>query len=625
MAEVKYTEENIRSLDWKEHIRLRPGMYIGKLGDGSAADDGIYVLIKEIIDNSIDEYVMGYGKQIDIDIKEKIVTVRDYGRGIPLGAVIDCVSKINTGGKYDSSAFQKSVGLNGVGTKAVNALSSYFKVESVRDGQKKTAEFDKGELIKDHKIEKTSDRNGTKMQFNPDNTIFRNFHFVQEFVEEQMWNYAYLNAGLTINFNNNKYFSKDGLKDLLNKKTNESELRYPIIHLKDKDIEIALTHSNQYGEEYYSFVNGQYTTQGGTHLAAFKEAIVKTLREFYKKQFEASDIRQAVIGAISIRVQEPVFESQTKTKLGSSVMWPADISRKIEEGPSLKSFVNDFVKSQLDPYLHKNPTVADALLKRIQQSERERKELSGIRKLANERAKSANLHNKKLRDCRYHYTDEKNPKHTDTTLFITEGDSASGSITKARNPETQAVFSLRGKPLNCYGMTKKVVYQNEEFNLLQHALNIEDTIDDLRYNNIVIATDADVDGMHIRLLLMTFFLQFFPDLVKKGHLYVLITPLFRVRDKKETIYCYSEKEKQAAINKLKGKPEITRFKGLGEISPHEFEAFIGNDMRLEPVVLKSNQSIEQLLEYFMGKNTPERQQFIINNLKVEVDEAELVS
>ncbi len=625
MAEVKYTEENIRSLDWKEHIRLRPGMYIGKLGDGSAADDGIYVLIKEIIDNSIDEYVMGYGKQIDIDIKEKIVTVRDYGRGIPLGAVIDCVSKINTGGKYDSSAFQKSVGLNGVGTKAVNALSSYFKVESVRDGQKKTAEFDKGELIKDHKIEKTSDRNGTKMQFNPDNTIFRNFHFVQEFVEEQMWNYAYLNAGLTINFNNNKYFSKDGLKDLLNKKTNESELRYPIIHLKDKDIEIALTHSNQYGEEYYSFVNGQYTTQGGTHLAAFKEAIVKTLREFYKKQFEASDIRQAVIGAISIRVQEPVFESQTKTKLGSSVMWPADISRKIEEGPSLKSFVNDFVKSQLDPYLHKNPTVADALLKRIQQSERERKELSGIRKLANERAKSANLHNKKLRDCRYHYTDEKNPKHTDTTLFITEGDSASGSITKARNPETQAVFSLRGKPLNCYSMTKKVVYQNEEFNLLQHALNIEDTIDDLRYNNIVIATDADVDGMHIRLLLMTFFLQFFPDLVKKGHLYVLITPLFRVRDKKETIYCYSEKEKQAAINKLKGKPEITRFKGLGEISPHEFEAFIGNDMRLEPVVLKSNQSIEQLLEYFMGKNTPERQQFIINNLKVEVDEAELVS
>ncbi len=625
MAEVKYTEENIRSLDWKEHIRLRPGMYIGKLGDGSAADDGIYVLIKEIIDNSIDEYVMGYGKQIDIDIKEKIVTVRDYGRGIPLGAVIDCVSKINTGGKYDSSAFQKSVGLNGVGTKAVNALSSYFKVESVRDGQKKTAEFDKGELIKDHKIEKTSDRNGTKMQFNPDNTIFRNFHFVQEFVEEQMWNYAYLNAGLTINFNNNKYFSKDGLKDLLNKKTNESELRYPIIHLKDKDIEIALTHSNQYGEEYYSFVNGQYTTQGGTHLAAFKEAIVKTLREFYKKQFEASDIRQAVIGAISIRVQEPVFESQTKTKLGSSVMWPADISRKIEEGPSLKSFVNDFVKSQLDPYLHKNPTVADALLKRIQQSERERKELSGIRKLANERAKSANLHNKKLRDCRYHYTDEKNPKHTDTTLFITEGDSASGSITKARNPETQAVFSLRGKPLNCYSMTKKVVYQNEEFNLLQHALNIEDTIDDLRYKNIVIATDADVDGMHIRLLLMTFFLQFFPDLVKKGHLYVLITPLFRVRDKKETIYCYSEKEKQAAINKLKGKPEITRFKGLGEISPHEFEAFIGNDMRLEPVVLKSNQSIEQLLEYFMGKNTPERQQFIINNLKVEVDEAELVS
>jgi topoisomerase-4 subunit B len=593
-------------------------MYIGKLGDGSAADDGIYVLLKEIIDNSIDEFVMGHGKQIDISIKDKIVTVRDYGRGIPLGAVIDCVSKINTGGKYDSRAFQKSVGLNGVGTKAVNALSSFFKVESVRDGETKVAEFDKGELIKDHKIAKTSERNGTKFQFHADNTIFKNFHFVTEFIEEQLWNYAYLNAGLTINFNGDKFVSKDGLKDLLTKKTNEAELRYPIIHLKSDDIEMAITHNNQYGEEYYSFVNGQYTTQGGTHLAAFKEAIVKTLREFYKKQFEASDIRQAIVGAISVRVQEPVFESQTKTKLGSQNMW--------ENGPTLKSFVNDFVKDKLDSFLHKNQAIAEALLKRIQQSERERKDLSGIRKLANERAKSANLHNKKLRDCRVHYTDEKNEIHAETTLFITEGDSASGSITKARNPQTQAVFSLRGKPLNCHGLTKKIVYQNEEFNLLQHALDIEEDVENLRYNNVVIATDADVDGMHIRLLLMTFFLQFFPELVKKGHLYVLNTPLFRVRDKKETIYCYSEQEKLKAIEKLRGKPEITRFKGLGEISPNEFEQFIGKDIRLEPVVLKSNQSIEQLLDYYMGKNTPDRQMFIINNLKVEKDviEEELV-
>ena len=612
MAEVQYTEENIRSLDWKEHIRLRPGMYIGKLGDGSAPDDGIYVLLKEIIDNSIDEFVMGHGKQIDISIKDKVVTVRDYGRGIPLGAVIDCVSKINTGGKYDSRAFQKSVGLNGVGTKAVNALSSFFKVESFRDGETKVAEFDKGELIKDHIIAKTTERNGTKFQFNADNTIFKNFHFVSEFIDEQLWNYAYLNAGLTINFNGNKFVSKDGLKDLLTKKTNEAELRYPIIHLKDTDIEIALTHNSQYGEEYYSFVNGQYTTQGGTHLAAFKEAIVKTVREFYKKQFEASDIRQAIVGAVSVRVQEPVFESQTKTKLGSQNMW--------ENGPSLKSFVNDFVKDKLDSFLHKNQAVAEALLKRIQQSERERKDLSGIRKLANERAKSANLHNKKLRDCRVHYSDEKNELHAETTLFITEGDSASGSITKARNPQTQAVFSLRGKPLNCYGLTKKIVYQNEEFNLLQHALDIEEDVENLRYNNVVIATDADVDGMHIRLLLMTFFLQFFPELVKKGHLYVLNTPLFRVRDKRETIYCYSDQERLKAIAKLKGKPEITRFKGLGEISPNEFEQFIGRDIRLEPVVLKSNQSIEQLLEYYMGKNTPDRQVFIINNLKIEKDE-----
>ncbi len=611
MAEVKYTEENIRSLDWKEHIRLRPGMYIGKLGDGSAPDDGVYVLLKEIVDNSIDEFVMGHGKQIDISIKDKVVTVRDYGRGIPLGAVIDCVSKINTGGKYDSRAFQKSVGLNGVGTKAVNALSSFFKVESFREGETKVAEFDKGELIKDHKVAKTTEKNGTKFQFHADNTIFKNFHFVTEFIEEQLWNYAYLNAGLTIHFNGDKFVSKDGLKDLLTKKTNEAELRYPIIHLKDNDIEIALTHNNQYGEEYYSFVNGQYTTQGGTHLAAFKEAIVKTVREFYKKQFEASDIRQAIVGAISVRVQEPVFESQTKTKLGSQNMW--------ENGPTLKSFVNDFVKDKLDSFLHKNQTIADALLKRIQQSERERKDLSGIRKLANERAKSANLHNKKLRDCRVHYSDEKNELHAETTLFITEGDSASGSITKARNPQTQAVFSLRGKPLNCHGLTKKIVYQNEEFNLLQHALDIEEDVENLRYNNVVIATDADVDGMHIRLLLMTFFLQFFPELVKKGHLYVLNTPLFRVRDKKETIYCYSEQEKLKAIDKLRGKPEITRFKGLGEISPNEFEQFIGKDIRLEPVVLKSSQSIEQLLDYYMGKNTPDRQTFIINNLKIEKD------
>ncbi|MCB0507736.1 MAG: type IIA DNA topoisomerase subunit B, partial [Bacteroidetes bacterium] len=506
---------------------------------------------------------------------------------------------------------------NGVGTKAVNALSTYFKVASVRDGEIKVAEFDKGVLINDHKIAKTTEKNGTSFQFYADNSIFKNFHYVADFIREQLWNYAYLNSGLTINFNGEKYVSKEGLKDLLTKKTNDAELRYPIIHLKENDIEIALTHNNQYGEEYYSFVNGQYTTQGGTHLSAFKEAIVKTVREFYKKQFEASDIRQAIVGAVSVRVQEPVFESQTKTKLGSQNMW--------ENGPSLKSFVNDFVKDKLDAFLHKNPTVADALLKRIQQSERERKDLSGIRKLANERAKSANLHNKKLRDCRVHYTDEKNELHAETTLFITEGDSASGSITKARNPQTQAVFSLRGKPLNCYSLSKKIVYQNEEFNLLQHALDIEEDVDNLRYNNVVIATDADVDGMHIRLLLMTFFLQFFPDLVKKGHLYVLITPLFRVRDKKETIYCYSEQEKLQAINKLKGKPEITRFKGLGEISPAEFEQFIGEDMRLEPVVLKSNQSIEQLLEYYMGKNTQDRQEFIINNLKVEKDEVEAES
>lgn len=614
--EIIYSEDNIRTLDWREHIRLRPGMYIGKLGDGSAPDDGIYVLLKEVVDNSIDEHMMGYGKQIDIDIKEGKVTVRDYGRGIPLGKVIDCVSKINTGGKYDSKAFQKSVGLNGVGTKAVNALSTEFMVESVRDGQKKRARFKQGELVEDAPVEMTSERNGTKMVFYPDNTIFKNYHFVQEYIHEQLRFYAYLNAGLTISFNGQKFVSKNGLHDLLSDKTDPNQLRYPIIHLKGEDVEIALTHGSQYGEEYYSFVNGQYTTQGGTHLQALREAIVKTLRDFYKKNFESADVRQAIVAAIAIRVQEPVFESQTKTKLGSQNMFP--------DGPSLKGFVMDFVKDQLDPFLHKNPQVAEALLKRIQQSERERKDMAGIRKLANERAKSANLHNKKLRDCRVHYSDEKNAKHLETTLFITEGDSASGSITKARDVDTQAVFSLRGKPLNCYGLTKKIVYQNEEFNLLQHALNIEEDIENLRYNKIVIATDADVDGMHIRLLLMTFFLQFFPELVRKGHVYVLETPLFRVRNKQETIYCYSEEEKQAAVQKLKGKPEITRFKGLGEISPNEFEGFIGEQIKLEPVVLKKDMKIDDILSYYMGSNTPDRQLFIIDNLRVEKDEAKEV-
>jgi topoisomerase-4 subunit B len=611
MAEVRYDDDNIRTLDWREHIRLRPGMYIGKTGDGSSADDGIYILLKEVIDNSIDEYVMGYGKQIDVIIKEGRVVIRDYGRGIPLGKVIDCVSKINTGGKYDSKAFQKSVGLNGVGTKAVNALSSFFTVKSIRDGQMKKADFQKGELAKDYEIELCAEKNGTEISFVPDNIIFKNFHFLSDFVKEQVWNYAYLNAGLIVNFNGNKVVSKNGLLDLLTHKTDVNTLRYPIIHLKGEDIEVALSHGNQYGEEYYSFVNGQFTTQGGTHLAAFREAIVKTIREFYKKNFEAADIRQAVIGAISIRVQEPVFESQTKTKLGSLVMYP--------EGPSLKSFVADFIKDQLDPFLHRNPTVADALLKRITQSERERKDMAGIRKLANEKAKAANLHNKKLRDCRVHFSDEKNPRHLETTMFITEGDSASGSITKARDVETQAVFSLRGKPLNCYGQSKKLVYQNDEFNLLHHALNIEEDIEDLRYNRIVIATDADVDGMHIRLLLLTFFLQFFPELVRKGHVYILDTPLFRVRNKQETIYCYSESEKLAAMDKLKGKPEITRFKGLGEISPDEFERFIGEDIRLIPVILNAETNIENLLQYYMGANTPDRQIFIINNLKVEKD------
>lgn len=614
-----YTEDSIKSLDWREHIRLRPGMYIGKLGDGSAPDDGIYVLIKEVLDNCIDEHMMGYGKQIEITIEGKNVTIRDYGRGIPLGKVVDVVSKINTGAKYDSKAFQKSVGLNGVGTKAVNALSHYFKVESFRDGKTKAAEFEKGILIKDHKEAKSEASNGTLVTFIPDDTVFKNFHFIHEYLDNLLWNYCYLNAGLVITFNNKKYVSKNGLLDLLKRKSNEDEIRYPIIHLKGEDIEVAITHNNDYGEDIFSFVNGQYTTQGGTHQQAFREAFVKTVRDFFKKDYDAADIRQSIVAAIAVRVQEPVFESQTKTKLGSSVVF--------EGGPSMKNFIGDFFAKELDNFLHRNASVADAIKKRIEQSERERKELAGIKKLANERAKKANLHNKKLRDCRVHYNEEPPTKNKEafielqnkSTIFITEGDSASGSITKSRHVDTQAVFSLRGKPLNCFGLTKKVVYENEEFNLLQHALNIEDGLDGLRYNNIVVATDADVDGMHIRLLLMTFFLQFFPDLVKQGHVYILETPLFRVRNKQETIYCYDETEKQAAVKKLGNKPEITRFKGLGEISPEEFGRFIGDDMRVQPVILEQGDHIQTLLEYFMGKNSMERQEFIIDNLRVELD------
>ena len=617
--EVDYNEDSIRSLDWKEHIRLRPGMYIGKLGDGSSPDDGVYVLMKEVIDNCIDEHTMGYGRHVDVNIDGKNITVRDYGRGIPLGKVVDVVSKINTGAKYDSNAFQKSVGLNGVGTKAVNALSEYFKVTAYREGKEKTAEFQKGVLLKEHKEAATKEDNGTFVTFIPDESIFKNFHFVQEYLDNQFWNYCYLNAGLVMNLNGKRYISKNGLLDLLQRKTNEDEIRYPIIHLKGEDIELAITHESAYGEEYYSFVNGQFTTQGGTHLAAFREGYVKTIRDFFKKDYDAADIRGSICAALSIRVQEPVFESQTKTKLGSQTVF--------EGGPSMKNFIGDFLGKELNNYLHKNPVTADALKKRIEQNERERKELSGIRKLANERAKKANLHNKKLRDCKFHYNDEATgkdkenilEKQKESTIFITEGDSASGSITKARNVNTQAVFSLRGKPLNCFGLTKKVVYENEEFNLLQHALNIEDGYDTLRYNNIVFATDADVDGLHIRLLLMTFFLQFFPDLVKNGHVYILETPLFRVRNKQETIYCYDQTEKDAAIKKLGSKPEITRFKGLGEISPGEFARFIGDDMKLQPVMMLPDTHIQQLLEYYMGKNTPSRQDFIIDNLKVELD------
>ncbi len=616
MQEVIYNEDSIKSLDWREHIRLRPGMYIGKLGDGSAYDDGIYVLVKEIMDNSIDEHAMGNGKQIRIDIQEGRVTVRDFGRGIPLGKVIDCVSKINTGGKYDSKAFQKSVGLNGVGTKAVNALSSYFRVQSFRDGETKIAEFKCGNLVNDQKIEKTTEKNGTLIVFEPDDEIFRNYRFIPEFLDDQLWYYAFLNSGLKLYFNGREYYSAKGLADLLGRKTNEENRRYPIIHLKGEDIEVALTHTDQYGEEYYSFVNGQYTTQGGTHLAAFKEAIVKTVREFYNKNYEPSDVRMGISASVSVRVQEPVFESQTKTKLGSVNM---SIEGQGGSPQSVRSFVVDFLKKNLDDFLHKNPATAKALEERIQQSEKERKDIAGIQKLANEKAKKANLHNKKLRDCRIHYIDVKNEKRYESTLFITEGDSASGSITKSRNVESQAVFSLRGKPLNCFGLTKKVVYENDEFNLLQHALDIEDGLEKLRYNKIVLATDADVDGMHIRLLMLTFFLQYFPDVVRNGHLYILETPLFRVRNKQKTMYCYSEQEKQQAIRKLGNKPEITRFKGLGEISPDEFGKFIGLDIRLEPVLLRKETHISKLLSYYMGKNTPERQNFIIDNLRIEKD------
>ena len=609
---ISYTEENIRSLDWREHIRLRPGMYIGKLGDGSSPDDGIYILLKEIIDNCIDEYVMGAGKSIDISIKDQNVTVRDYGRGIPQGKLVDVVSKMNTGGKYDTRAFKKAVGLNGVGTKAVNALSSDFRVESFRDDKYKFALFEDGNLLEESNLQSSSKRKGTKVVFRPDTKIFKNFKYRLEYVERMLKNYVFLNPGLTINLNGVKYYSENGLKDLLIDQTNLEDLLYPIIHLKGTDIEVALTHSRtQYSEEYYSFVNGQYTTQGGTHQSAFREGIVKTIREHYGKNYDSSDIRKSIISAISIKVMEPIFESQTKTKLGSTEMG-GDLQ-------SVRVHIIDFLNNKLDNFLHKNPGVSEVIQKKIIQAEKERKELSGIRKLARERAKKASLHNKKLRDCRVHLSDLKNENRLNSTLFITEGDSASGSITKSRNVNTQAVFSLRGKPLNCYGMSKKIVYENEEFNLLQSALNIEESLEDLRYNNIVIATDADVDGMHIRLLLITFFLQFFPELIKEGHLYILQTPLFRVRDKKETIYCYSEQERNDALNQLKGKSEITRFKGLGEISPDEFKFFIGDNIKLDPVMLDKETTIEKLLDFYMGKNTMDRQEFIIKNLKVELD------
>jgi topoisomerase-4 subunit B len=610
---VGYTEEHIKTLEWREHIRLRPGMYIGKLGDGSSQDDGIYVLLKEVMDNSIDEYMMGYGKKIDVSITDKDVRVRDFGRGIPLGKLLDAVSRMNTGAKYDSKAFKKSVGLNGVGVKAVNALSSSFLIRSFREGQVKVIEFGHGLTVKDEPLKPSAEENGTEVIFRPDSGMFGNYHYISEYVDSMLKNYVYLNAGLVINFNGNRFISKNGLVDLLNENMNKEGL-YPIVHLKGEDIEVAFTHGLQYGEDYYSFVNGQNTTQGGTHLIAFREALVKTIREFYKKDYDPADIRSSITAAISIKVEEPIFESQTKTKLGSKDMGP--------NGPSVRNFIVEFIKKQLDDFLHKNPETARILLKKIQDSEKERKAISSIQKLARDRAKKVSLHNKKLRDCRCHYNNNDTNK-LDSTIFITEGDSASGSITKSRNVETQAVFSLRGKPLNCYGLTKKIVYENEEFNLLQAALNIEDGIENLRYNNVVIATDADVDGMHIRLLLLTFFLQFFTDLVRKGHVYILQTPLFRVRNKKETRYCYSDEERKKAVSQLGPNPEITRFKGLGEISPDEFKHFIGKDIRLEPVRMKKNDSINGFLEFYMGKNTPERQDFIIENLRIEEDIADI--
>jgi topoisomerase IV subunit B len=616
MAENQYTEDNIRSLDWKEHIRLRPGMYIGKLGDGAAADDGIYILAKEIVDNCIDEYVMGNGKRVEIKVKDGLVSIRDYGRGVPLGKLVEVVSKMNTGGKYDSKAFKKSVGLNGVGSKAVNALSSHFMLYSVRDGEKKQAVFSRGELISESPLEKTDEANGTYVEFVPDESIFKKYAFKTAYLEKMIWNYCYLNRGLSLHFNGERFQSKDGLKDLLENNMDGDPL-YPIIHIEDEDIEVAFTHGKTYGEDYYSFVNGQHTTQGGTHQSAFRESVAKVIRDFYNKNYESSDIRQSIVAAIAVKVIEPVFESQTKTKLGSQEIEP--------NGKSMRAFINDFLKDKLDNYLHRNPDVAETIEKKIKQSERERKELAGIRKIARDRSKKSSVHNKKLRDCRLHLTDLKDDRREQTTLFITEGDSASGSITKSRDVNTQAVFSLRGKPLNCYGLTKKVVYENEEFNLIQAALDIEDDMDNLRYGRIVIATDADVDGMHIRMLLLTFFLQFFPDLVKRNHVYVLQTPLFRVRNKKKTLYCYSEDERRKAIEEIGKSAEITRFKGLGEISPDEFIHFIGEDIRLEPVLLTKDASIDSILSYFMGKNTPERQEFIIDNLRVEKDPAEALA
>ncbi len=613
---ANYSEDSIRTLEWNEHIRLRPGMYIGKLGDGSSQDDGIYVLIKEVIDNSIDEFVMGFGKTIEVSIDEKMVTVRDYGRGIPLGKLVDCVSKINTGAKYDNKVFQKSVGLNGVGTKAVNALSSYFTIQSIREGKTRKAKFNQGALLEETPDEENNGRKGTIVTFVPDEEIFGKYRYINDYIEKLLWNYVFLNRGLTIHFNGTKFHAENGLHDLLSRNI-DSPMCYPIIHLMEDDLEFAFTHSaTQYSEEYFSFVNGQHTTQGGTHQNSFREALTKTIREFYKKDFDANDIKTSIIVALSIKVQEPVFESQTKTKLGSIHLEPNG------KGASIRNYVSDILKRRLDNYLHMNPDTAEALLRKILQSEKERKDMASIKKLAKERVKKASLHNKKLRDCRIHYSDN-HERRLDSTLFITEGDSASGSITKARDVNTQAVFSLKGKPLNCYGLTKKIVYENEEFNLLQAALNIEDSLEDLRYNNIVIATDADVDGMHIRLLLITFFLQFFPDLVRNGHLYILQTPLFRVRNKQKTIYCYSEQEKRDAMEELKGKPEITRFKGLGEISPDEFGGFIGKNIRLDPVLLKKDVILKDMLEFYMGKNTPERQNFIIDNLRVELDTVEV--